>query len=127
MTPARLIVARTGTELVSALEVADRFWSRLRGLQFRRRLPPGAGLLLVPCSSIHTHWMRFPIDAVMLDANARVLGVRRGVRPWRIVSAPLETHAVLEVSAGAAEGVEVGDVLSLTGLDTRWSAAFPTG
>lgn len=124
MTPPRLTVERTGAELVSALEVADGFWSRLKGLQFRRALPPGAGLLLVPCGSVHTHWMRFPIDAVMLDAAGRVLAVRRGVRPWRVVAAPTTTHAVLELATGGADGVEPGDAFRLAAPDARKSLKF---
>jgi uncharacterized protein len=55
--PWHLVDRESGEVVVSALEIAGGFWSRLRGLQFRRRLPPGAGLLLVPCRSVHTFWM----------------------------------------------------------------------
>ena len=50
----------SGQVVVERLEVADGFWSRLRGLQFRKELPAGSGLLLVPCSSIHTCPQSFP-------------------------------------------------------------------
>lgn len=124
MTSYLLIDRATGARVVEALEVADGFWSRFRGLQFRARLPPGAGLLLVPCSSIHTFWMRFAIDVVLLDRQGRVLAVRRGVRPWRIVLAPRGTHAVLELPAGAGP-VAVGAHLGLApGCAAPASLAF---
>ena len=78
----------TGELVVARLEVADRFWSRLLGLQFRRSLPPDAGLLVKPCGSIHTCFLRFAIDAVFLDADGRVLAVRRNIKPWRFVFGP---------------------------------------
>lgn len=101
-TPWHLVDRDTGTVVVDALEVADTFCSRFWGLQFRRRLPAGTGLLLVPCASVHTFWMRFAIDVVFLSGQGRVLEVRGGVRPWRIVGGVRAAHAVLEVAATTA-------------------------
>jgi len=102
----------TGRTIIEQLVIADRFWSRLCGLQFRRLLPPGHGILLAPCASIHTMWMRFAIDAAMLDRTGRTLAVRQTVRPWRLVFAPRGTHAVLEAPAGTL-CLSTGDILSL--------------
>jgi uncharacterized membrane protein (UPF0127 family) len=82
-------------------ELADSAWTRLRGLIGRARLQPGDGLMLRPASAIHTSFMRFPIDAVFLDDELRVLRVREGLRPWRAAAAPGAT-AVLELAAGQA-------------------------
>lgn len=95
--------AETLRLVVRRLLVADGFWSRLCGLQFRRRLPDGTGLLLVPCGSIHTCWLRYSIDAVMLDAAGHVLRVCPEVPPWRVRLAPRGTHAVLELPGGTAQ------------------------
>jgi hypothetical protein len=108
----QLELRETGRTVVQRLEIADRFWSRLCGLQFRPPLPPGHGILLAPCASIHTMWMRFAIDAAMLDRCGGVLAVRRAVRPWRLVFAPRGTHAVLEASAGTLS-LAAGDTLAL--------------
>ena len=62
----------TGRTVVQRLVIADGYWGRLRGLQFRRLLPPGQGILLAPCASIHTMWMRFAIDAAMLELDRRL-------------------------------------------------------
>ena len=97
----QLIDRDTGAVVVEAREVADPFWSRFKGLQFRAGLAAGAGLLLVPCSSIHTFWMRFAIDVVFLDDQGVVLGWRSGVRPWRVVAPVRGAHAILEVPAGS--------------------------
>jgi hypothetical protein len=100
--PWRLVNAADGATVAEPLVVADGYWSRLAGWQFRRPPAAGQGLLLVPCGSIHTCWMRFAIDVVYLDRSGTVLAVRRGVRPWRMAIAPRGTHAVLELAAGSA-------------------------
>ncbi len=97
--PFGLVDERTGSTVVEELELADGYWSRLAGLQFRAELPPNRGLLLVPCRSLHTHWMRFPIDVATLDEDGFVLEVFENVRPWRIVMPKRRSHAVLETAA----------------------------
>ncbi len=113
--PLSVLSGDRGALVCERCEVADRPLSRLRGLLGRRRLEPGAGLLLEPCNSVHTLFMRFPIDAVFLDAERRVLRVRRGMGPWRAAGAR-GARAVLELAAGEAEraGVSPGERLYLT-------------
>ena len=98
--------------------VADRALARLRGLLDRSELPAGEGLLLRPAPSIHTWFMRFPIDAVFVDGELRVLAVRSGLRPWRMAGRR-GARAVLELAAGEAErrGVRVGTQLMLQGAN----------
>jgi len=90
----------TGLVVVNDLRIADGYWSRLAGLQFRATLPVGRGMLLVKSASVHTFWMRFPIDIAFIGSDGRVLGIRRGARPWRVAAGPRGTHAVLETKAG---------------------------
>jgi len=94
--------------------VADTPFARLRGLLGKRALPPGEGLLLRPSPSIHTFFMRFPIDVVFLDSDLRVLRVVDSVKPWR-AAACRRARVVLELRAGeaAARGILGGDRLQL--------------
>ena len=87
---------------------------RMRGLLGRRELPPGEGVLLEPASSIHMLFMRFPIDAVFVDRELRVVKVVPELRPWRFAAAR-RAHAVFELAAGTSErvGLRDGDRLSL--------------
>src|SRR5262249_40013805 len=114
MPPARwrLTIRDSGEVVVPRLRVADRFLSRLIGLQFKRLLVPDEGLLLAPCSSVHTCFVRCALDIVMLDRRGAVVDVRRGVVPWRLVLAPRETFAILELAAGSA-AVRPGERLRL--------------
>jgi uncharacterized membrane protein (UPF0127 family) len=94
--------------------VADSPFSRARGLLGRRGLAEGEGLLLRPASSIHTWFMRFPIDAVFLAEDGTVLRVAAELRPWR-AAGRRGARAVLELPAGecARRGLQTGDRLVL--------------
>ena len=102
----RLVVARE-------VRIAKTHWSRFLGLMGRRRLGEGEGLLLIPGGSIHTLFMRFPIDAIFLDRDWKVRKVAANVRPYRLAFGGRGVGSVLEVPAGtaAAIGIEQGDTL----------------
>jgi uncharacterized protein len=111
----RGVVALTRADGSVACErctVAHRMWPRMRGLLGKRGLESGEGLLIRPAPSIHTFFMRFPIDVVFLSRQGEVLKVAERVPPWRARSC-LHSYAVLELAAGEAgrRGIAVGDRL----------------
>lgn len=107
-----LLDATSNRVLIERLEVANSFWSRFWGLQLRAKLPSDSGIWLSPCSSIHTCFMRFPIDVVMLDAELTVLGVRSHLKPWRAIRCVRGTVSVIETAFDAGVWV-VGQTLSI--------------
>lgn len=88
--------------------------TRLKGLLGRKGLEQGEGLLLRPAASIHTFFMRFPIDAVWVDRDLNVLKVSPDLGPWR-TAACKGAKGVVEMAAGEAErvGLSAGDKLTL--------------
>ena len=90
------------TVLADFADVADTSAKRRTGLLKHERLESGQGLWIVPCESVHTFFMKFPIDLVYLDRKKRVRKTRAGVVPWRM-SACLTAHSVLELPAGTIE------------------------
>lgn len=92
--------------------IADRALRRMRGLLGRRDLPAGDGLLLQPAPSIHTAFMRFPIDVVFIDRNLQVLKVVEEMPAWRTASAR-RARSALELAAGeiVRRGISIGDQL----------------
>jgi uncharacterized membrane protein (UPF0127 family) len=106
------------TVLAQAADVADTSAKRRTGLLKHERLEPGEGLWIVPCESVHTFFMKFPIDLVYLDKGKKVRKVRHAVPAWRM-SACLTAHSILELPAGmAAEtGTVAGDELAFDKLD----------
>jgi uncharacterized membrane protein (UPF0127 family)/CheY-like chemotaxis protein len=110
----KLIVNLTRGDALCVGALADRPLPRMVGLMGRRGLPAGEGLLLSPAPGIHTAFMRFPIDALFLDADLRVVDIVERMRPWRMASRR-RARAVLELAAGecARRGVRIGDRLGL--------------
>jgi uncharacterized protein len=92
--------------------LGDTVLIRMRGLLGRRELPSGEGILLRPASSVHMAFMRFPIDAVFLDRDLRVVKIAADLQPWRVAGSR-GAKAVLEIPAGEASrrGLTVGDRL----------------
>lgn len=67
------LVNRTRDEvLCEKCAIADTFWSRLRGLQYRAPLKEHEGLLITHCPSVHMIGVRFPIDVIFLTPDNRV-------------------------------------------------------
>lgn len=109
----RVVNAATGNDVAARVDVATSLFARGRGLMLRAPLPEGHGLLIDPCSSIHSFWMRFPIDVLYVDRHDVVVRIAHAMRPWRV--GPLFTKAryVIELPAGgiSASGTAVGDRL----------------
>ena len=97
-------------------EIAVSVLEKARGLLGRPSLDKGKGLLIHNCSSIHTMFMRFPIDVVYLDGSMTVRGIREGMRPFRLSFCP-GADSVLELAAGEARrcGIKKGDILLFGG------------
>lgn len=93
----QLVDLQTGQVLLSRVEVASTIWQRFLGLMFRRHFQHGYGLLMERCRSIHTLWMRVPIDVYFLAADGTILDRRPQVRPWTLVIFNSDAHSVLEI------------------------------
>ena len=93
--------------------LAETMFARLRGLLGRSGLSSGEGMLLRPAASIHTAFMRFPIDAVFLDRENRVVKVAAELAPWR-AAACRGSRTVLELPAGEAARQGLRPGVSLT-------------
>src|SRR5262245_46280826 len=95
-----------GRVLCESCVVADTMWRRLRGLLGRRRLPKGEGIVLRPGWSIHTAFMRFPIDIVFIDADQVVMRVVPRLGPWRTAFCR-GAHDIVELAGGECEFHEI--------------------
>ncbi len=117
---AKLTLRREDGRIVcERVAVADTMWRRLRGLLGRKNLAPDEGMLLRPGFSIHTAFMRFPLDVVFLDTELVVLKIDAMVKPFR-TSACRGAREVVELRAGEGErrGLVVGDRVSWAPLAT---------
>ena len=125
---AELVVAGRTLRIEFALTYAQ----RALGLSGRERLDPDAGMLFVfPDERTRAFWMRdtlIPLDLVYLDSDWVVVGIHT-MQPEpdtpvsllrRYPSAEPARYA-LEINAGLAMdlGIEIGDVIDVSGLVIR--------
>ena len=118
--------ARTDLVVASVVEVANTRATRRRGLLGRDGLDQTAAMVLSPCCSIHTAFMRFPIDVAFVDREGTVMRIVPDLGPWRMAIA-VRAHAVVEFAGGclSRRDLQVGDRLyfSATPADEPDSAA----
>lgn len=100
----KAVVRETGFVAAREVEEARSFFSRLVGLMFRKGMKPGSALLLSPCNSVHTCFMRFKMDGLFLDGNGKVLRVVENMKPWRMTSVVWGAQTMLELPGGTLAG-----------------------
>jgi uncharacterized membrane protein (UPF0127 family) len=102
-----------GQPLITRGELAGTFWARFRGLMGRPSLQEGEGFILKGDKSIHTFFMKFPIDVVYADRTWRVLRLDPAMSPNRIGPIVPRAAYILELPVGIiqATGTAVGDQL----------------
>jgi len=109
-----LMNARTNRAVADEVEVAVTRSERRRGLLGRDGLAPFSALVLAPCASVHTMFMRFAIDVVFVDDAGRAVRIVPYLPPWRAAIASA-AHVAIELPAGtlASREVAIGDSLYL--------------
>jgi hypothetical protein len=115
--PTITIVNQTqGSVLAERCELAHTFWKRFLGLMGRTPLDPGTGLIIYPEWSIHTFFMRFPIDVLFLDRHDTIVGLREAMPPNRPFAGVRGARYVIELPPGqiAATQTQIGHHLDLT-------------
>ncbi len=114
--------APSGRILASRVTKADDSASRSKGLLGRESLDADEGMWilqpplawLVPCPTIHTFFMKFPIDVLFLDGGLRVARVIENMKPWRLSPWVPSAHSILELKGGVLNGsVRPGDRLEM--------------
>lgn len=106
------------------LRIASNILTRFRGLMLTRGLAPSHGLLITSCTSVHSSFMRYPIDVIYLDSSGTVTKCISGLKPWRASFShvgrdaqgrpPARAAHTLELAAGAVATlcIRPGDRLS---------------
>lgn len=98
----KIINQGKGTVLAENAALADTLFSRMRGLLGKASLNQGEGLVITGCTSIHTFFMKFSIDAVFTSRKGRVIKVLHNFPPWRLSGLYLGAYYCIELPAGTA-------------------------
>jgi len=109
--------------LADHAEVATGMLQRMVGLLSRATLAPGEALVLPRCRSIHTCFMRFPIDVIFLSHQPsaishqpktwKIVKVIQALPPFRVVWA-VGADTAVELPAGTITATtQVGELLEI--------------
>jgi uncharacterized membrane protein (UPF0127 family) len=114
--PTKTINKTRNQVLSDNARLAHSYWQRMIGLMGKKTLAQGEALIIDPCSSVHTHWMRFAIDVIYVNKEHVVVGIDHSLVPWRIGKFYKRVQYVVELPAGTASatGTQVGDELNIS-------------
>lgn len=87
-------------DLIQNADCAVTFYQRAKGLLGRKTLQYGEALVLKRCNSIHTFFMKFPIDVVFIHKNGTVLKIMSNIKPGRLSPIIWKAAHVIEFPAG---------------------------
>ena len=102
----------TSTTLFKNAREAVSFKERLFGLMFTKSISDSEALIFKKAGSIHTCFMRFPIDLIFLDSQKKVISIRQNIKPWRVIFCTGSTYTI-GCNSGVTEAkkIVVGDIL----------------
>lgn len=108
-------IIRNGSVISRNGHIADNFFSRFRGLMFKKSIDNDYVLHITPCNQIHMFNMRFAIDVVYLSPQGLVVKVDENVKPNKICKTVKGAESVLEMRSFAASefGIEEGDSIEI--------------
>jgi len=94
--------------------IADTFLSRAKGLLGLTKIEGFDALIIEPCNSIHTFFMKFSIDVIFVNKENTIVKVFENLKPWRITRTYFTARKVIELEAGTLKGrLHVGDQLEI--------------
>ncbi len=108
----KIIINSSPDKSLCHIRKTETFFERGRGLLGCKGLEQGDGMLITPCNSIHTFFMKISIDVIYLSKSNQILAIKHSMKPqrfWRSWNA----SSVLELMAGQARISELqnGDTL----------------
>ncbi|MCP8616128.1 DUF192 domain-containing protein [Salirhabdus salicampi] len=89
------------------ITISNTFATRLKGFMFRRKPIYREGMFIKPCKSIHTFFMFFPIDILILDGNHSIIYIKENMRPWTFIYPVKGGKAALELPKGTVQDFEI--------------------
>ena len=100
--------------VIQKVSKTTNFLERMCGLLGSPPLEENEGLLIVPCSYVHTFGMSYAIDLVFLDKQWTIVKTVRALKPWRM-AASNTANMVLELAVNSLEQLQL-----ITGQQLEW-------
>ena len=110
----RIRVKSNGRIIAEKALLADSFLQRFKGLMFSEKMEGCDALVLKPCVSIHTFFMKYSIDVIFLDKGLKVIKIKRNLKPWRMTPFYFLSDQVVELTGGCLDTkLKEGDELEV--------------
>lgn len=103
--------------ILEKLTIADSFFKRLIGLLGKKEISADEGIFINPCKSIHTFFMKFPIDVVFLDKSQKVIFIQECIQPNKVTPFIKKSKTVIEMKGNKIKKdgiISMGDYLKIT-------------
>lgn len=114
----RTILRKENEVLVEQCLVARKFFTRFFGLMGKTHLPANQAIVFPKCNSIHTFFMRMPIDVVFVSATGEVVRVLNSLSPWKLLLPIKGAVHTIELGSNQAteKNIRQGDRLICPGV-----------
>jgi len=99
---------KTGQAVIEKCRLATTFGPRFFGLMGRRAIGADEAILFPKCNSIHTFFMRFPIDVVRVKQDGEVVDVVEAMGAWRMLLPRRDVKHIIELKAGRCRELGIG-------------------
>lgn len=95
----RYIVKVNDKVICQRMKKAKSAYARMKGLMFTSSFNEDDfdGLMLEPCNSIHSFFMKMQFHAVFLDKQNSIVKILKSMKPWRFSRMYLKANKVLEL------------------------------
>ncbi len=90
------------------IKVAESFYARLTGLIGKTNID--YGILFPKCNSIHTYFMKEPIDVIALNQNNEIIFKVEALPPNKVfkVQKKVQNTAILELPHNSSQNLKLG-------------------
>lgn len=109
----KIINKQKNTVLADDAVSADTLLKRMRGLLGYKEIKKGQALILNPCNSIHTFFMKFPIDVLFLNKSNQVIKIIHSMKSFRLSNIYFSSKLAVELPIGTIEASQTqkGDII----------------
>lgn len=110
----KIINKTKNTSLAEEVMVADTPFRRMKGLLGNKEFSKGTAVLIKPCNSIHTFFMRFPIDVLFVDKGNRIIKAISTIKPFRLTRIYFNAAFAIELPSQTIQSTytQEGDLIS---------------
>ena len=110
----RYLIKKQDQVIARNAAMASTFFTRAKGLLGIEKMTEFDALIISPCNSIHTFFMKFNIDVIFINNENKIVKIFENLKPWRMTRTYFTAKKVVELEAGSLKGqLNVGDQLEI--------------